>query len=79
MHFTEEEIRGDPADPSNVFRWDKVRLNLPGQADYDHSLPWVSKVRILDDGTAVMAADLHTFMDDCRPCGSTKKEAWQAG
>ena len=79
MHFAEEVIRGDRKDPANVFRWDHVRLNLPGQDDYEPSLPWVSKVKILEDGSTVLAADLHTFMDDLRPCGSTKEESWRAG
>ena len=42
LHFAEEVIRGDPKDPANVFRWDYVRLNLPGSPNYDPSLPWVS-------------------------------------
>ncbi len=79
MHFAEEVIRGNRKDPDNVYRWDRVRLNLPGQPDYEPALPWVSKVKILEDGSAVIAADLHTFMDDMRPCGATKKEGWLAG
>lgn len=79
MHFAEEITKGDPADPNNVYRWDKVRLNLPGDDDYDPSLPWVSKVKVMKDGSVVVAADLHTFMDDLRPCGATKREVWLAG
>ncbi len=74
-----EVILGERLDSSNVFRWDEVRLNLPGQDNYDPSLPWVSKVKIMEDGSAVIAAALHTFMDDLRPCGATKKEGWLAG
>ena len=79
MHFAEEIIRGDRKDPDNVFRWDHVRLNLPGQDDYDPSLPWVSKVKVLEDGSVVLAADMHVFCDDLRPTGGTKKESWKAG
>jgi hypothetical protein len=80
MHFAEEIIRGDPAALDNIFRWDRVRLNLPGQAEYDPSLPWVSKVKEEDNlSGSILAADLFTFVDDLRPTGSNKKESWQAG
>ena len=79
MHLAEEVIRGDHTDPSNIFHWDHVRLNLPGQDDYDPTLPWVSKVRELPDGSFEVAADLFTFIDDCRPTGRDAKEGWQAG
>jgi hypothetical protein len=51
-------------------------MNLPGQPKYDPSVPWVSKVRN-DDGR--IAEDLFTFMDDLRPTGSSKEQAWKAG
>ena len=79
MHFAEEVIRGDRKDKNNIFRWDRVRLNLPGQSDYNPSLPWVSKVKDLAEGQVVVAADLFTFCDDLRPVGATKKEGWKAG
>jgi len=37
----EDFVCGDLLDPKNPFRWDTVVLNLPGQDDYDPSLPWV--------------------------------------
>jgi len=79
MHFAEEVIRGNRHDETNVFGWTYVRCNLPGQDDYDPSLPWISKVKALPNGTIQVAADLFTFVDDCRPTGSTSKEAWLAG
>jgi len=79
MHYAEEVIRGDRHDPKNVFRWDEVRCNLPGQDDYDPSLPWVSKVKVLPNGDRQVAADLFTFVDDLRPTGNSNAEAWKAG
>ncbi|CAB9525841.1 unknown protein [Seminavis robusta] len=76
MHFAEEVMRGDRTDKSNVFTWDKVRLNLPGMASYTPHLPWVSKVRGDKDK---VAADVFTFVDDLRPCGADAKESWSAG
>jgi hypothetical protein len=53
-----EVILGDRTDSGNVFRWDDVRMNLPGASDYDPALPWVSKIR-LEDGN--IAADLFIY------------------
>jgi hypothetical protein len=75
MGVAEEVIRGDRHDPTNVFRWDKVVLNLPGSEDYNPSKPWVYKLR-LDDRR--IAADLFIFVDDLRPTGPSRKEAWLA-
>ena len=71
----DEVIEGDRKDPRNVFRWDAVRLNLPGSKGYNPGLPWVSKVR-LDDGR--IAADKVIYVDDARPTGSSKEECWKA-
>jgi len=65
---------GDPDDPTNVFRWDRVVLNLPGSDDYDPSKPWVYKAR--SDGK--IAADLHKYVDDVRETAPTKVEVEQA-
>ena len=69
-----EKILGDPANLSNVFRWEKVLLNLPGMESYDSSKPWVSKRR--SDG--VLAADCLPFVDDYRECAPSNKETWKA-
>jgi hypothetical protein len=76
MGSAEEVIRGDRSNPDNCFRWDRVRLNLLGQRNYQSNVSWVSKVRDCDGR---VAADLIVFVDDLRPTGSSKKEAWQAG
>ena len=65
---------GERTDPKNVFRWETVRLNLPGDPKYDPTLPWVSKVR--EDGS--IAADLHQYVDDLRETAATEEEAWLA-
>ena len=43
----DDVIGGDRKDPDNVFRWDSTCLNLPGNPDYNPSLPWVFKVKIV--------------------------------
>ena len=76
MLFAKDVIRGDRFDESNIFRWEKLNLNLPGSAAYDPSLPWVYKVRLSDGKIAV---DVFGFVDDFRRTGNSAKEAWLAG
>jgi hypothetical protein len=45
MGFMKEVTMGDRKDPTNVFRWERVRLNLPTTQGYDPMIPWVSKRR----------------------------------
>ena len=71
----EEIMRGDRRDSDNVFRWDELRLNLPGSASYDPTKPWVSKIRTSDQR---IAADFFCYIDDVRPCGASEEECWQA-
>jgi hypothetical protein len=75
MGVAEETIRGKRGNPKNVYRWDYVRLNLPGSNAYDPSRPWVSKIRSAD---GKIAADLFIFVDDLRPTGPSRSEAWGA-
>jgi hypothetical protein len=74
MSVAEEVIKGERSDESNVYQWVWVRLNLPGNVDYDPNLPWVSKMRL--DGK--IAADLFIFVDDLTPTGPGRKLSWQA-
>jgi hypothetical protein len=72
MLVAKEVILGEWLDATNLFRWDKVRMNLPGSTDYDPSLPWVSKIW-LEDGR--IAADLFIYVDhDVRITGNLAKE-----
>ena len=72
MMVAEEVIRGDRHDETNIFWWDRVGMNCPGDPRYDPSKPWVSKVR--EDG--LIAADLVGYVDDLRPSGGSQQEAW---
>ena len=64
---------GDPSDEENVFRWKKVRLNLPGTMSYQPGIPWIAKYR----STGELAADAHDYVDDLRGTGPTAEDAWQ--
>jgi hypothetical protein len=76
MGIAEEVIRGDHTDSSNIFCWDRVKLNLPGSNEYDPSQPWVAKYQT-EDGH--IASDLFIFVDHLRPTGPSKEErlGWQ--
>jgi hypothetical protein len=39
MLVAKEVVRGDRKDPENAYRWDKVRMNLPGMPLYNPALP----------------------------------------
>jgi hypothetical protein len=65
-------ILGNRAQESNPFRWKDIQLNLPGDSDYDPTLPWISKRRA--DG--MIAADFRTYIDDNRVTANDANEAW---
>ena len=74
MLWAEDVLRGNRFDSKNPFRWQSVRLNLPGSEDYDSRLPWVSKVKA--DGS--LAAEFFIYVDDVRIAGQTEHEVWNA-
>ncbi|KAL7580181.1 hypothetical protein ACA910_012932 [Epithemia clementina (nom. ined.)] len=66
---------GNRLDPTNVFRWCTVVLNLPGTMEYRPGIPWISKKR----QTGEIAADAHDYVDDLRGPPPTEEDAWQVG
>jgi hypothetical protein len=74
--WAEEIIRGDRKDRDNPMRWDKVRLNLPGEEGYTSELPWVSKV-VREGECDRIAGDFFTYIDDIRTCGQGDSHCWE--
>jgi hypothetical protein len=70
MCLTKEVTLGDHKDATNVFRWDRVRWNLPTTVFNDPTFPWVSKRR----WNGFLAADFFTYMDDMRPSAPSDGE-----
>ena len=70
----EPMLKGNRLDPKNVFRWERVVLNLPGMSSYTPRKQWVYRVR----KDNVLAADLFIYIDDLRPTGPSKRECWAA-
>ena len=44
MLWSNQVVRGDRSDTDKSFRWDNIRLNLPGEQIYSPKIPWMSKV-----------------------------------
>ncbi len=70
-----EWILGNTEDPLNVFHWSRVRLNLPGDVNYDPQHPWVSRVKVCGE-MEVLAALLVAYVDDLRTVGSSEADCW---
>jgi hypothetical protein len=74
MMWAMEIIFADRDDAANVFRFARVRLNLPGHHDYNPKGPWVCKERA--DGS--IACDVHVCVDDMGTAGLSEGECWRA-
>jgi hypothetical protein len=59
-----ELAKGDRHDPKNPWQWETVRINLPGDPNYDPSMPRVMLLRA-DGEMATREAD---YVDDIHPC-----------
>ena len=66
----EEAIRGDRKDRDNPLRWDSVKMNLPGDKDYDPTMPWVYK---WDELNGRLASHFSCYIDDIRGMGGTEE------
>eukprot|EP00980_Cylindrotheca_fusiformis_P017245 scaffold5326_cov80-Cylindrotheca_fusiformis.AAC.1 len=73
-YHAEEYVVGDPKESGNPLRWDRVRLNLPGDPMFDPRLPWVYQ---WDEERESIAGSVVTFVDDGRGSGSSVEHAWQ--
>ncbi len=78
-YWGEEFARGNPRDKSNPMGYNRVRMNLPGQENYDPLLPKVMKWNdtASDNNTGIVtgavAGDVITFVDDVCIIGHSKE------
>lgn len=73
--YTEEMIRGDPEDLSNVFQWDNVTLSLPGSNSYKSHNPSVYKAHFDRPSNSIrITNDFQIFVDDVRTIGTLYEE-----
>jgi hypothetical protein len=61
--LSEDIIKGDHLDETNPFRWDQVKLNLPGTSSYNPCKPWIYK---WDSISKKLAAFVISYVDDLR-------------
>jgi hypothetical protein len=69
--WSEDIIKGDHLDEANLFRWDRVIMNLPGTVNYDPGKPWLYK---FDELNKKMAAFIISYVDDLRTGDDGGKE-----
>ena len=72
-YLGEEFVRGDETSLSNPLRWDRIILNLPGNDDFNPSLPFVMK---WNDIVKRQAGNLIAYVDDLRIIGWSMNHAW---
>ena len=53
--------------PGNLFRWDQVVMNCPGDPMFDPSMPWLYK---WDARNSYLASDILAYIDDVRGAAS---------
>jgi hypothetical protein len=73
FYFADEFARGNRRDPKNALKWDYIKLNPPGDSQFDPTLPWVMK---WDSPGLKIAGDMLTFVDDLQASGQPTEEAW---
>jgi hypothetical protein len=69
-----ELCKGDRHDPSHPLQWESVQLNLPGNPDYDPSIPCVRLLRT--DGA--VSSGVIIFFDDGRVYAVDKLRTYDA-
>jgi hypothetical protein len=67
-------VLGDHEDKENPYHWEWIQNNLPGDKDYDPTLPWIAKMR--HDG--MVGVDVHLYVNDCCIAAPTQDLAWLA-
>ena len=65
----EDLIQGDRRSLGNPLRWDSIKLNLPGDENYDPRMPWVYR---WDEVNARMASHFCCNIDDIRGMGDSE-------
>ena len=72
--WTIDMLMGNRWDKKNPFRWDSVKVNLPGSSCYDPSKPRVCKM-----WEGKIAAVVEAYVDDIRSIGSSEDNCKLAG
>jgi hypothetical protein len=74
--WCEEFIRGDGTEKDNPLQWDQIRMNLPGEENYDPTLAWLSKTVHAGDKERI-AGDFSAYVDDIRVWGVSDTHCWE--
>ena len=74
LYLALEFAVGNRRTKGNHMRWDRLRLNLPGDRHFDPSLPLVMK---WNASVERIAGDVEGFVDDLRSSGHSIENVWQ--
>jgi hypothetical protein len=74
-YWAEDFARGCHLDKTNFMRWDSIKLNLPGDPQYNPSKRRVMK---WDEKLENIAGDILGFVDDLRASGYSMEYVWGA-
>ena len=75
LSWARDVVKGNRSDPNNLFGWDKIRLNLPGNPSYSPTILNESKVWV---GAQNLAVYFTTYVDDSRVEAGSENEAVRA-
>jgi len=73
-YLAEEFVRGNEKEKSNPLRWDRVVLNLIGNADFNPALPNVFK---WNEDAKRLSGEIKAYVDDLRALGWSLEHAWE--
>ena len=71
MGWALDVIRGDHKQPDNIFYWSDLRVNLPGTAEFNPTLPTCYK---WDNIKQQFSPSFVIYVDDARTSGSTEHD-----
>ena len=69
MYRAMEVIVGNPEEPNNIFNWVDIKLNLPGDENYE---PWKSRLSKIT-AAGEIAPDVIFYVDDGRAVGFSQE------
>jgi hypothetical protein len=70
-----EVVRGDRLDEKNAFKWQAVKLNLPGDEAYTPCKPRLSRLK---NDSGDLAALILSYVDDMRAADGSEEDCWGA-
>ena len=74
MCVIKQELRGDRLEVTDIFKWDRVVLNLPCSIEYNPARHWIYKVK---NDKKKLAIDMFWYIDEWTLGVPTVWECWK--